>query len=112
MKKIIEHALTQGEINSSYICVSKYIDFFPVDTIGGPNKNGLAKSNLIIFPGSGDPVETDIAGDKMVFRKRGWLSEFIGLHNLKAGDQIAIEYVEPYRYKVYPKRSNIRLENW
>ena len=101
MGKFIEHTITQSEINSSYLCISKNIDFFPADTIGGANKNFPAKSSLSIHYGSGEPVITDIAGDKMIFRKRGWISEFIGIYKIKAGDKVVIERLEQYTYKIY-----------
>ena len=104
MKKIIIHQLTQGEINSTYLNISQNSDFFPVDSIGGSNKKSLAEKKLMISFGSGEPIETDIAGDKMVFRKRSWFGEFLSLYKLKAGDFVSIERTEPYKYNIYPKK--------
>ncbi len=103
MKKIIFLTITQAEIDNNYLKISQHLEFFPSDSIGGSNKLSPAKKEISITFAGNDPVKTDIAGDKMIFRNRSWTAEFIRHYRLKAGDQIAIECQEPYRYFFYPK---------
>ena len=48
-----------------------------------------------------NPVETDIAGDKKIFRKRFW-RDFFDHHRLEVGDRIALERLSEFEYRVYP----------
>lgn len=97
--------LTQGNINNDHLYLSKVIDFFPHSAIGGANSNDLATKSLEIHCGVCEPVLTDIAGDKKIFRKRSWVKEFFKAHRLKAGDSVVIEHTEGSRYHVYPSRA-------
>ena len=63
-----------------------------------------AEHLLEIHYGIGDPVVTDIAGDKNIFRKRVWVAEFFRVHELKAGDQVVVEQTGPFRFHIYPSR--------
>ena len=101
--KVIE--LTQGNIDNDHFYLSSILDFFPDDAVGGANIKNEAEMKLEIHSGIGDPVFTDIAGDKKIFRKRAWVGEFYRAHNLKAGDKVIIEHTEGNRYHVYPARA-------
>ncbi|MGH9203989.1 MAG: DNA cytosine methyltransferase, partial [Vicinamibacterales bacterium] len=56
-----------------------------------------------------EPVLTDIPRDAKTgrprgfFRKRSWVRQFFQVHGLRAGDTIAIERVEDYRYVIRPE---------
>lgn len=97
--------LTDGNINNDHLYLSSVIEFFPPSSVGGPNIDSEATTKLEIHSGIGEPVLTDIAGDKKIFRKRAWVGEFFRTHNLKAGDFVIIEHTEGNRYHVYPARS-------
>jgi hypothetical protein len=43
---------------------------------------------------------TDLDGQKKFFRKRGWVREFFAITGAKAGDQVVVNLVGPYRYRV------------
>jgi len=95
--------LTEGAINNSYIGLREHKDFFPRDSIGASGKKkGKGKPLRLYVAGIAEAIDTDIAGDKMFFRWRGW-SRFFDLHKLHAGDKVVIEKVSDYEYKVYPK---------
>ncbi len=64
----------------------------------------MASQLLEIHSGIGQPVLTDIAGDKKIFRKRAWVGEFFKNHELKPGDKVVIEKTGAFRYHVYPRR--------
>lgn len=97
--------LTQGNINNSHLYLSSVIEFFPKNSIGGPNEDSEGELKLEVHSGIEQPVLTDIAGDKKIFRKRGWVREFFEVHDLKAGDRVIIERTGEHRYHVYPLRS-------
>lgn len=95
--------LTQGNINNNHIYLSSVMSFFPSSSIGGENKDSIASTHLEICYGASEPVVTDIAGDKKIFRKRTWVKSFIEEHNLQAGDSIVIHKLATNRYHIYPK---------
>jgi hypothetical protein len=98
--------LTQGNLNNNHIYLSGHLDFFPEDAIGATNKQGkLGRSLKLHFEGLPGTAETDIVPDHKIFRLRDWhWREFFELHNLQAGDQVAIEPVSTYEYRVVPLR--------
>lgn len=96
--------LTEGNINNSHLYLTDIMSLFPATAVGGPNESAHASKPLEIHPGFGDPVFTEIAGDKKIFRKRAWVAEFFRVHDLKAGDQVVIEKTGETRFHVYPKR--------
>lgn len=94
--------LKAGNFGNSHIYLSKIRDFFPQDTIGPSNRlEGTAKQVKLHVCCLERPVETDIAGDKMIFRKRFW-SKFFDHHKLEVGDEIAIKRIAEYEYEVAP----------
>lgn len=103
--KFIVITLTEANIEHSHIYLSSYIGFFPNNVIGGANKSSIAKQLLQLnFGQSGEPVYTDIAGDKKIFRKRGWVKTFFETHELEAGDNIVIEKINDLSLHIYPSR--------
>jgi hypothetical protein len=96
--------LTQGNLNNNHLYLSKVINLFPAESIGGPNESQLG-IQLEIHCGIVEPVFTDIAGDKKIFRKRSWVREFFQSHSLAAGSKIIIERTGANRYHIYPARS-------
>ncbi|MBP1142843.1 MULTISPECIES: hypothetical protein [Pseudomonas] len=100
--RIVE--LTQGNLNNNHLYLSNVIDFFPAESIGGPNEIELG-ALLEIHCGIAEPVFTDIAGDKKIFRKRSWVGEFFKCHALSAGSRIVIERTGDNRYHLYPVRA-------
>ncbi len=80
--------LTQGNLNNDHLYLTSIIGLFPTSSIGGSSEAELAPQLLEVHSGIGEPVATDIAGDKKIFRKRSWVSEFFATHQLKAGDKV------------------------
>lgn len=103
--RYVEIELTQGNINNDHLYLSSVTDFFPKDSFGGSNSDDVAPVMLEIHCGIGEPVLTDIAGDKNIFRKRSWVKEFFKTHNMAAGQTIIIEHTGDYRFHIYPKRT-------
>ena len=95
--------LTQGNINNHHLYLTKIIDFFPKASIGGANETDSGALLNIDFGGV-EPVLTDIAGDKKIFRKRSWVRVFFKSNQLKAGSKVVIEKTGETSYRVFAKR--------
>jgi hypothetical protein len=97
--------LTQGNINNDHLYLANIMWLFPAACIGGSSEAEQAPQLIEVHSGIGDPVSTDIAGDKKIFRKRAWVGQFFQVHRLQAGDQVVVERTGPSRYHVYPLRA-------
>lgn len=96
--------LTQGNLNNSHLYLTDAWDLIPRDAVGGGNEEQEAPAKLEVHFGIGEPVWTDVAGDKKIFRKRSWVREFFEAHALAAGSRVVIEKTGPYRFHIYPAR--------
>lgn len=96
--------LTQGNVNNDHLYLTDAWDLIPRDAVGGGNEGLQAPRNLEVHFGVGEPVSTDVAGDKKIFRKRAWVREFFAAHSLGAGSRVVVEKTGPYRFHVYPAR--------
>ncbi|MBB4095522.1 hypothetical protein HGG72_14400 [Ochrobactrum pecoris] len=103
-----EVEITDGNITNNHIYLRSFFDRFPADAIGGSNKATRAKRDLTIDWGGGEPVQTDLDGQKKFFRARGWIGAFYQLHRARTGDRVVVEEVAPYRYRVSLKRYGLQ----
>ena len=94
--------LTQGAVDHNYLRLANISEFFPEDAVGGHSKDELATRTISIDWGGDYPIETDIAGDKMILRKRGWFGEFISIFQLRAGDKVVLTRHDKYSYSIRP----------
>ena len=98
-------SVTKGALENNFINVSSHLDFFPKDAIGAENaEDGEGKKLRLHFAGLADIVETDIPVDKKNFRVRGSVGEFFRLNQVKVGDEVVIEKLSKYEYKVFVRR--------
>jgi hypothetical protein len=104
-KWVGETEISQGNINNNHFHLTNFIGKIPLEIIGGANKTALAKSVALIDWGGIEPVETDIAGDKNIFRKRGWVGKFYKLNRAKVGDFVVLEKGEGLHYRVSIKHA-------
>ncbi|GLQ79181.1 hypothetical protein GCM10007881_26990 [Mesorhizobium huakuii] len=93
-----ECEVTDGALKNSYIRLTKLMDKFPRDAIGGSNDSTTARRELIVDWGGPELVRTDLDGQKKFFRRRGWVGDFYKLNRAKAGDKVRIEEAAAYRY--------------
>ena len=100
--KFVSVSLTEGNLRHNHLYLSSVIDFFPADAIGGANVESEARQKLEVHSGIGQPVLTDIAGDKKIFRKRNWVREFFKAHELEVGSSVIIQKIGPTTYHVFP----------
>ncbi len=85
--------LTPGSVRNSHLPLTGILEFFPTDAVGGRSAQQAARRRVFLSFGLSDTVETDIVEGKQVFRRRGWVREFLRAHRLKAGDRVVIEEV-------------------
>lgn len=98
--------VTEGNLKNNSLRLGEVLELFPNDAIGGPSWVQAAPRLLEINYGTGNPEFTDIARDKMIFRKRTekGIGAFYKAHQLNPGDQVVIECTGQDRYHVYPRR--------
>ena len=92
--------LTEGNIKNNHIYLRSFLEKFPADAIGGPNKSEKAEQVVTVDWGSHTPVQTDLDGSKKFFRARGWIKQFFENNTAAAGDRVVVEETTPYRYRV------------
>lgn len=83
--------LTQGNLNNNHFRLSSCLGMFPANSIGGGNAKSRASQPLRINPLGGEKLETDIDGEKNIFRKRDWVGAMFRRTNAKAGDFVFIK---------------------
>jgi hypothetical protein len=97
--------LTQANLTYDHVYLRAHLSFFPADAIGAPNaRHGTGAMLTLHLEGLAGPVRTDIADDKKIFRCRGAWREFFKLHHLRPGDQLVIEQLSAYEYRVHCAR--------
>jgi hypothetical protein len=97
--------LTEANLKYDHFYLASISELFPSDSIGGGNESESGVP-VEVHSGIEQPVMTDIAGDKMIFRRRAWVREFFETHNLAPGDTIVVERTRERRFHVYPARAS------
>jgi hypothetical protein len=91
--------VTQGNIDNSHLYLTEVMDMFPADVLGGEDESRAAPRMVRVLWG-GEAVDTDIDRSKHIFRRRGWVARFFNEGRIQAGDQVLLEQLEPYLYRV------------
>jgi hypothetical protein len=89
----------QGNINNNHLYLRSIVDLFPADVFGGANSSQAAPRTIQVLWGD-EAVDTDIDRTKSIFRRRGWMARFFKENCIQAGDQVVLEQLEPYVYRV------------
>ena len=101
----MEITLTQGNLTNSHVYLRQHLGFFPADAVGAANARDRQGTPLTVhFAGLPEAAETDIAGDKYIFRSRGPWRRFFAHHALRPGDTVIIERLAAHEYRVVPGR--------
>jgi hypothetical protein len=83
----------------------KDLNFFPADAIGAAKaQDGKGAMLTLHLEGLAEPIETDIAGDKKIFRCRGEVGKFFARCGLSEGNSVVIERLSAYEYRILPGR--------
>jgi hypothetical protein len=99
-KFIGETEITQGNLNENnkHFYLGDFFEKFPPEIIGGSEWDEKGVERIAIVDWGGGLVETDIAGDKKIFRNRSMARKFLA--NAKVGDVVVVEKLETYIYRV------------
>lgn len=92
--------ITEGNIKNNHIYLRSFFSAFPKDAVGGSNIGLAATRTISVHWGGSNTVVTDLDGQKMFFRKRGWIREFFATGGVAAGDEVVVACVGPYAYRV------------
>jgi hypothetical protein len=92
--------LTQGNLNNNHFYLASCLGLFPADSIGGGNVKSRANRLLQIKPVGGESLETDIDGEKNIFRKRDWVGAMFRRSNAKLGDFVFIKKLDDSSYEI------------
>lgn len=95
-----EATITEGNLKNNHFYLRSFLHKFPGDAIGGSNKAAKAMCEVSVEWGGMEPVKTDIDGEKMFFRSRGWIGAFFKQNDAQAGDRVQVFMLAPYRYLV------------
>lgn len=93
--------LTQGNLNNNHFYLTACLSMFPADSVGGRNQSAQATRSLRLNPIGGESLETDIDGEKKIFRKRGWVGEMFQRTKAKIGDYVVIQKHENGSYEIW-----------
>lgn len=91
--------VNQANIDNHHFYLTEVMDMFPPDVMGGEDESRAAPRTVRVEWGS-ETVDTDIDRTKNIFRKRGWVGRFFAEARIQAGDQVLLEQIEPYLYRV------------
>lgn len=91
--------LTGGNIRNSHFNLQAARSLLPADAIGGANK-GSAGWPVTVHFSSGESVETDIDGQKMIFRERAAVRRFFERVKPREGDQLLLELTADRQFRV------------
>lgn len=105
-KLIGESILTEGNLKNDHFYLTPFLDRFPADLLGGTNNSSLAPKLAYVDWGDTSPVETDIASDKKMFRRRGWVRQFFHKYDAKPGDTVSINETAPFHYVVSIRKAD------
>jgi DNA (cytosine-5)-methyltransferase 1 len=90
-------------------------EFFPDESFGKPSRSdGEGKPLRLNVEGFSETVETDLPTDRAgrprwFFRARGWVREFVRIHQLSAGDKILLTRTGAREYRLIPERRDLRF---
>lgn len=96
--------LSGGNLRNGHFSLRAARHILPEDSIGGGNRGEAGKPIIVSFqPGS--PVETDIAGDKMILRERGAIRAFFVATGAQEGDAVVLRRTADRTFSVSLTRS-------
>ncbi len=82
--------LTGGNVRNFHFYLRDCLDVIPAGGIGGKNKGSPGEAFTVRFE-PGTTVETDVDGDKLIFRNRKAVRAFFEASAASEGDVVVIE---------------------
>src|SRR5687767_9679559 len=90
--------VTQGNVNNGHLYLTNALDLFPQDVLGGAHR-GQAGRSVQVYWDDGT-VDTDVVKSRKIFRRRDWVRRFFRAEQVAAGDEVLLEQLEPYVYRI------------
>lgn len=111
--------VTPGNIRNSHLYVREHYDFFPANCVGPSRRrsNGVCRDIELVLDGLNEVVKTDIGASAKTgkprgfFRGRQWVRRFFKCHEVRAGDLLALDRLEPQRYRLSMARRGLNDGN-
>ncbi|KAB7646099.1 hypothetical protein [Polymorphobacter fuscus] len=91
--------LTGGNIRNGHFYLRVARSLLPVNAIGGSNKSAAGWPVTVNFA-SGETVETDVDGEKMIFRERAAVRRFFERVKPREGDRLLLERTAERHFRV------------
>jgi hypothetical protein len=82
--------LTDGNVRNHHFYLRDCRSILSSGSIGGKNNDNPGQLFTVRFE-PGETVETDVDGDKMIFRNRGAVRDFLESTAASAGDVVIVE---------------------
>ena len=82
--------LTGGNIRNHHFYLRDCQSLLPSGSVGGKNKESPGQPFTVRFE-PGQTIETDVDGDKMIFRNRGAVRDFLESTAASVGDVVIVE---------------------
>lgn len=96
--------LSGGNLRNGHFSLRAARHILPEDSLGGGNRDEAGKPITISFQ-PGRPIETDIAGDKMILRERGAIRAFFAATCAQEGDAVVLRRTGERTFSVNLARS-------
>ncbi len=87
--------LTGGNVRNFHIYLRSAAHLLPAAAIGGRNAGEAAREQMTVVFDPGPTVQTDIDGEKMIFRARGAVRDFFIRSGAQEGDEVLIHRTSP-----------------
>lgn len=96
--------LTGGNIRNSHFYLRAVRHLLPRDAIGGSNKSAAGQPISVSFA-PGQTIETDIDGEKMIFRDRAAVRAFFDVVRPQEGDHVLFRRLSERRFAASLERA-------
>ena len=90
--------VTRGDVRNAHIYLRDLISSFPGDAVGGQNAG--SRGNTVELALGSERVNTDIDGERLIFRERGAIRRFFEREAVSEGDLLVLRRTAPRVYEL------------
>lgn len=99
--------LTEGNLKNDHVYLTPFMSELPAEVIGGGNRSALAADSLTPYWGD-QLVRTDVAGDRKIFRNRGFIRRFLQESGAEVGDVVVFEALGTHDFRLHLQKEGER----